>query len=363
MNFQKPIPILSLLCGVLFAILTTACGEREFKIKGEIANAENETVSIEKSDFNGNWQTLDSTRLSSKGSFSMSLPSPAAPEIYRLRINDNYIYFPVDSTETIAVDGSMPALAVNYSLSGSEQAARMSEFDHELTTAISGKADLTDFKRKVFNKYIRDGKGSLLSYYVLTKTINNQPLYDPEDDNDIKYYTAVATAFKEFRPDDPRVKILEQTAISALRKRNSRIGKQRILTAEKETSHIEINLPGIDGANKKLSSLLSNGKRTLVVFSLMNHPDAPIINKKLFQLFNNGAINIYQVSLDADQFAWRESATNLPWINVFDPEGDTSTIAGTYNVRRLPAFFLYDASGNLIDRADDLATLDLMMKK
>ncbi len=48
--------------------------------------------------------------------------------------------------------------------------------------------------------YIRDGQGSIVSYYVLTKTHGGKALFDPEDPSDTKYYAAVATQFQEFRP-------------------------------------------------------------------------------------------------------------------------------------------------------------------
>ena len=364
MNLRKNISFHSLpVLGILAIFLLQACGERTFKVKGEISGISEESVTIEKSDFRGNWQPVDSTRLSPKGSFSISLPSPAAPEVYRLRIGSEFIYFPIDSTETVTVEGSMPGLAANYSLEGSEQARMMAAFDHELNKAIASRIDLVTFKRQVYEKYIMNGKGSLLSYYVLTKTIDNAPLYDPTDPKDINYYAAVATAFKQFNPTDPRVRILEETAIRALRERNANQGKQRVLQADKELTHIEIALPGIDGKEKRLSSLLSNGRRTIVAFSLMNHPDAPLINKILARHYAGGAVNIYQISLDSDQYDWREAASNLPWTNVFDPEGDRSSTALKYNVSKLPAFFLYNSKGELVDRADDLESLDKMMSK
>ena len=69
------------------------------------------------------------------------------------------------------------------------------------------------------------------------------------------------------------------------------------------------------------------------------------------------------MSIGDDRYAWRDAAANLPWTNVFDTEGERSSTALKYNVSRLPAFFLYNAAGELIDRADDLDALDRMMKK
>lgn len=65
------------------------------------------------------WYTVDSVALEGSGSFSISMPAPVAPEIYRLRIGDDAIYFPVDSTETVTVDASAPKFATEYTLGGS----------------------------------------------------------------------------------------------------------------------------------------------------------------------------------------------------------------------------------------------------
>ena len=348
-------------CALLAFIVAGGCGERGFKVKGEIEGAPDSSVVVEKSDFRGRWQPIDSTRTSPGGKFSISLPSPAAPEVYRLGIGGEYVYFPVDSTETINVRGRKPGLATNYTLEGSEQAGKMAEFDHALSAAAAKGGDMSDFKRQVYDKYIRDSRGSLLSFYVLTKTVGDRPLFDPADHTDIKYYTAVATAFKEFKPADPRTQYLEQTAIRALRERNSAQGKKQVLQADKELTAIDITLPDRNGKSRSLSELLGNGRRTLVVFSVLTHPDAPLINKAVARCHAAG-MNVYQVSLDNDQYGWREAAENLPWVNVLDPEADRSSNALKYNVSKIPVFFLYNERGELIDRADDLDALAKMVR-
>lgn len=347
------------LLSLLLIVTLACCGEPEFNIKGEIQGADDVKVEIEKSDFRGRWQPLDSTRTSPSGKFSVKLAAPAAPEIYRLHIGDTYVYLPADSTGTVTVRGDIKTLAREYYLDGSEQAVKMAEFDRSLNAAIAANADLTAFKRNVYEKYIRNSRGSILSYYVLTKTIGDRPLFDPADSSDLRYYAAVATAFKEFNPSDPRASYLEQTAIQALRDRNSRQGKRTTMEA-RELKLIEIALPDAKGVTRKLSDVAGKGKKTLLVFSVLTHPDSPLVNKILHDLRQSKGIDIYQVSLDADRFAWRQAAANLPWTNVFDPQGERSKAALDYNVSALPAFFIYDAQGNLIDRA---TTLDELQKK
>ncbi len=350
----------TLMAVLMMCLAAVSCSDHEFKVKGKIDGAREQAVIMEKSDFQGRWIVVDSTHISPSGTFSFKAPSPGAPEVYRLSIDGDYIYFPVDSVETVSVKGSVPGLASNYTLAGTEQAEKMAEFDHLLSRAIATKGDLQSLKRTVFEKYIRDSRGSILSYYVLTKTIDGQPLFDPADREDIKYYAAVATAFKQFKPSDPRARYLEETALRALRDRNAAMGRNNVVEAQ-ELKAIEITLPDTEGRQRKLTESLGRGKPLILVFSLMTDQNSPVINNELRSIQTRG-YDIWQISLDADQYGWREAARNLPWINVLDPAGDRSPAALSYNVSRIPAFFLYDASGELTGRADDIEALRKLAK-
>ena len=65
----------------------------------------------------------------------------------------------------------------------------------------------------------------------------------------------------------------------------------------------------------------------------------------------------YHISFDADHYVWRDAARNLPWITVIDPGGMSSDALVKYNVGTIPAFFIYDAGGELVDRASDFREL------
>lgn len=341
------------------SLLLAACSEPSFKIKGEISGADNQSVLLEKSDFLGRWIVVDSTRTSSDGSFSISRPAPAAPEIFRLDLDNRYIYIPVDSIETLTVTSSLDKFGTEFSVTGSEKAEALTRFEkevHALPADISPDS-LDSFKRNVFTKYMRDSQGSIVTYYILTKVKDNKPLFDP--DTDYKYFAAVATGFKAMRPDDPHTALLETTSVNAIKKRNAGKGTQLQIDAE-ELTMLEIELPDENGQNRKLSELVGNGKPTVVMFTLLTHPDSPAANIELSKIYNRygGNINFYQVSLDPDQYAWRDAARNLPWITVFDADGEYSKAARMYNVSNIPAFFIYDRKGDLSERAlniDDLS--------
>lgn len=351
----------NLLGAVAAGMLVTSCGEAEFKIKGEIYGADDTSVVLEKSDFHGRWIAIDSTRTSSNGSFTIKRPAPAAPEVFRLSIGDKFLYVPIDSTETVTVTSSLDKFGTEFSLTGSQKAETLEKFEKDvmdLPANISADS-LNAFKKQVYAKYLMNAQGSVVSYYILTKYVGNKPLYDPQNDDDVKYFAAVATGFKQLRPDDPRTALLEQTSKDALKRKGAASGIRYEIQAE-EMTVIDIELPDENGKNQRLSDVVKNGKPTVVIFSVLTHPDSPALNIELSKFYNSRNVNFYQVSLDPDQYAWREAAKNLPWITVFDPDGEYSKAAARYNVGTLPTYFIYSAAGELSDRAN---TIDELRKK
>lgn len=348
----------SMLAAVASCLIFAACGEPHFKIKGEIYGADNQPIVLEKSDFHGRWIAIDSTRTSSNGSFSISRPAPAAPEIFRLELGGKYIYLPVDSIETVSVTSSLDKFGTDYTLAGSPKAEAMERFDKEVMAlpADVSADSLDSFKRSVYSKYMRDGQGSVVSYYILTKTIGDKALFNP--DTDYRYFAAVATGFKELRPNDPRTALLEKTSLEAIKRKTAGNGPKLQIEAQ-EIKVIDIDLPDEDGKNRKLSDYVGKGKAVVVMFTLLTHPDSPAVNAELSKLYSSlgSGVEIYQVSLDPDQYSWRDAARNLPWITVFDAAGEYSKAAVSYNVAGFPTFFVYNRQGDLVARASNVAEL------
>lgn len=348
-------------CLVLTLILLLAnCSDKKFKVKGEIYGADNQTIVLEKSDFYGNWVMLDSTKIGENGNFSFSFPSPASPDIYRLSLQGRMIYIPIDSTETINVTSSLDDFGRDFQLSGSANAELLTQFEKELLDFdISSTEGMNEFKKNVFTNYMKDNPGQITSYYILTKTIGGKPLYDPKNFDDVKYFGAVATGYKDKRPNDPHTALLEKTSLDAIKRKNQSAGNFKRIEAE-EISLIDLDLIDEKGQNVSLSSLTGKGKPVVVIFSLLNHEDSPAFNLELAKLYDKvkDKVTFYNVALDDDTYAWRESAKNLPWITVYAPGGVTSQAAILYNVRFVPSFFIYDANGDLTKRPQSLQELE-----
>jgi len=332
--------------------LATACGEKGFKIEGCVADSDNEKVLLEKADFSGFWTIVDSVRTDSKGNFKFSQPQQSGPEIYRLSLDDKYIYLPVDSTETLNVTTSKSGFGHDFEVSGTEQAVRMAKFEKDLNafSQYFDNADsLASFKRRIYSEYLQDARGSIISYYILTKVIGNKPLYDPST-QDYKYIQAVANSFNEFKPNDAHTPFLLNLAKAARVHHNDLNGVKTVIEAE-EIKVIDIELNDENGKTRKLSELVGKGKPVVVAFTLMRDGITPDINRQLAELYNAGRVDIYNVSPDRDQYGWKTAAANLPWVTVLDPSAGQDKVFLRYNVGALPTFFLYNAAGELIARA------------
>lgn len=342
----------------------SSCSEPKFGVSGEVTGGEGKTLVLEKSDFEGRWVAVDSTRIGGNGKFSIKSDAPASPEIYRLSLGDSFIYLPIDSVENLSVTTTSAEFGRKFSLTGTQQAELLAAFEKELMgIGTPDSTAMASFKRNVYTRYIKDGRGSILSYYVLTKFYDGKPLFDPADPADLKYYSAVATQFANYRPGDPHGKMVEGVALEGMRRQNSARGNKRVVEAE-ELRVIDVELPDVTGKNVRLSDLTGKGRPVVVVFSMMNTPDSPAFNRELARIYDahRGSLEIYQISFDTGRYEWREAASNLPWTNVIDPDGTASTALLDYNVGSLPAVFLYNASGDLVDRPESLSALEAKLR-
>lgn len=337
------------------------CGEEGFKIKGELTGSDNDKVLLEKADYSGYWAIVDSTRTDGKGKFEFKQPRQSGPEIFRLSLDDQYIYLPIDSTETLTVSGSKSDFGHDFTVKGSEQAKRMAQFEKDLiafTPYFDNTDSLDNFKRRVFSEYLQDARGSIMSYYILTKMVGDKVLFDPST-KDFRYIAAVANSFINFRPDDAHTPILVQLTKNSQAYHNEQQGIRTVINAT-EVTMLEIELNDENGKPRKLSEHLKKGKPVIVAFTLMRDGVTPEINRQLADIYNAGLADIYNVSPDRDQYGWKESASNLPWTTVLDPSAGQHRVFRDYNVGEIPTFFIYDVNGNLSARC---ATVQELRKK
>lgn len=151
-----------ILIAALAGVILVGCGrEAKFKVEGNVAGGAGKSLVLSKADFAGRWIDVDSVRIADDGSFSIASISPASPEIYRLSLDGNYIYLPVDSVETLVLATAAADYGRKFTLSGSPNATKIADFDMLVQNLnMADSAAIDKFKKEVYTRYIQNSQGS-----------------------------------------------------------------------------------------------------------------------------------------------------------------------------------------------------------
>lgn len=372
----------------LTALALSSCNsDPKFNVKGEVSGADGKMLYLESSGLEG-IVPLDSVKLKGEGTFSFKQLRPVSPEFYRLRVEDKVINFSVDSTETISVKAPFDNFATAYTVEGSENSAKIKELTLK-QIRLQNKVDalvkaaqnnqlgndtfedslsvlLKNYKDDVKVNYIFSAPNKAAAYFALFQKLNSYMIFDPlNSKEDIKCFAAVATSLNNFYPHADRSKNLYNIVIKGMK--NTRKPQQKTveIPADKvvETGVIDIALRDLKGNVRKLTDL--KGKVVLIDFTVYQSAVAAPHNLMLRDLYNKYAsqgLEIYQVSLDADEHFWKTSADNLPWVCVRDENGVYSTNAALYGVTQIPAYFLVNRNNELKARGEDIKDLEASIK-
>ncbi|MDR2533176.1 MAG: AhpC/TSA family protein [Tannerellaceae bacterium] len=383
---KRTLQFLAAACGLLLIAHLGGCKPSSFHVEGTISGAGGQTLYLENVGIS-TVNIIDSVKLSATGKFAFNQPRPQFPEFYRLRLNNQWIHFAVDSTETLTFTGDAATFATSYSAEGSEnnkafkeitlaqldaeQAVAKLRKEHESnlipdTSYASQLKQISDAYKKIALRYIYSAPMSTVAYFALFQKVDGLLFFDLYDKNDSKAFGAVATSFDHFYPKSIRSMHLHNLALQSIKV----IRQQRALSEEsnlniEEINYLDISLPNIKGATTALSSV-AEGKTILVNFTAYQTEWSPSLNMELSEVYfkyKERGFDIYQVSLDADNHFWMNVSSRLPWTCVRDPESVHSQIAALYNVRQLPALFLLDKKGTMVKRIEELAALDADIRK
>ena len=370
------------------ALLGACSAGPQFKIEGKVSGADGKMLYLEASALEG-ILPLDSVELKGDGSFAFKGERPASPEFYRLRVDDKVINLSVDSTETLDVTASYPNFATDYVVQGSpnsekikeltlKQAALQTRVD-ELSAAMNARSigvdDFQDslavllktFKDDVKINYIFAAPNTAAAYFALFQKLNNYLIFDPlNSKEDIRCFAAVATSLNQFYPHADRSKNLYNIVIKGMK--NTRATQQPAADAPQvtvqETGIIDINLRDMDGNAHKLTDL--KGKVVILDFTIYQSAVSASHNymlRDLYDKYASAGLEIYQVSMDADEHYWKTTADNLPWICVRDANGIYSSYASAYNVQNIPTLYLINRNNELNLRGEAIKDLEAEVKK
>jgi mRNA-degrading endonuclease HigB of HigAB toxin-antitoxin module len=222
--------------------------------------------------------------------------------------------------------------------------------------------ELKAWKAELANAILAN-PSSIVSYYIINKYIGETPLYNPLDKEDLKMISAVANAYNTFKPTDPRTAYLVNVAISNRRRVAPVQGDTMVAT---EIPLLDLTLQDENGKMRQLSEVASQGKVVVLNFTVYADELSPAFNAVLldeYKKYNKKGLEIYQIAYDYDEFQWRQAAMNLPWVTVLDSDGVNSKNLMMYNVGSLPAIFILNRKGEIVERVFEIESLSKVIAK
>lgn len=374
---------------LLAALLTiSSCNNKKFQISGTITDAQDSILYLENVGLDGP-EVVDSVKLDAQGAFSFEEKATDAPEFYRLRIRYNIVNVSIDSTETVNVKASYPTMAYQYDIQGSENCSKIKELtllqmglQNQVNAIIKDPnlgvdavqdsvAKVIDaYKENVKHNYIYKEPNKAYAYFALFQTVvlgnSYNLIFNPQNNNeDIKAFGAVATSWDTFYPGALRGENLHNIAIEG--RKNMNIMRNKKAQAEQLIENSKIDTSGIlDIAlynNKGSISRLSDLKGKVVMLDFMafgsdQSNKRTLMLRELYNKYNAQGFEIYQVSFDSEEHFWKTQTAALPWVSVYEPEGQASELITKFNLGGLPTFFLVGRDNTIALRDEQIKDLD-----
>lgn len=369
----------------IVATALASCGGK-FTVTGQIAGAADSVLYFENVGLDGVVE-VGTTTLDADGQFSFSGDAPEAPEFYRLRIHDQIINVAIDSTETVTVKAAYPNMATQYEVAeaGDNQVIRdlalkqiafqqrAIALERDGSISPEQRRDsimrmLASYKSDVKSNYIFKAPYKSYSYFALFQTLGPWLIFDPKNNaDDVKVFAAVATSWDTFYPGAVRGENLHNIAIEGMK--NIRIiearNQPRVVEESKvvQTGVIDIALSDNHGKTRRLTDL--KGQVVLLDFHIFAMDESPariLMMRELYNKYHSRGLEIYQVSLDADEHFWKQQTAALPWVSVRDADGIRSSRLMIYNVQAVPDYFIIDRGNNLVKRAAQMSDLESEIK-
>lgn len=346
------------------SLMAASCGGgNEFRVGGVVEGGSDTVKMVVELSSNGRWLIADSVATTGNGEFSVNIPAPANPEVYRLRYGRNAIYFPIDSLDQITINTGVKNFATEFTVSGSHDAVSMMNIDKRAIEIGAMKGEprtkaVAAWKKELVDTILANPSG-IISYYIINKYIGNEPLFNPLVKEDLRIIGAVANGYYTFRPNDPRTAYLVNVLRNGRIYHNPDAAVSDTLQLD-ETSLLDITLQDNDGVEQSLAALAREKKVILLSFTVYTAEFSPSYNAILADVYSknkNRGLEIFQLSFDGDEFQWRQSAVNLPWITVYDPAGVQSANLAKYNVTQLPLTYVIDRNGEIVERVSDPSQL------
>jgi len=371
-------------------LITTGCTHKNsFTLKGTLRTTENKMIYISRVHVN-DIVKVDSAKINSKGLFRLNIEAKE-PDFYQVGLSSgNFVTLLASPGEKIILDFQDGNLPVNYTVKGSEGSEKVRIIDIKLLETKSRldslrilysraekEADSETKRKKLEDEYIRllqeqrkfniefilKNMHSLAAIKALYQQIDDAT-YVLYESRDLQYMKIVSDTLNKYYPGSKHTKALLANFSKEMNRFHSRQLEQ--LSSSLPETKLDPDLKDINGKNIKLSSL--KGKYVLLTFWSVESRESIAENLQLKEFYRNYSkkgFEIYQINLDENEEAWKNAVRfdELPWISTREDDPANPINARLYNVKSLPANYLYDPEGNIIAANIHGRTLQLKLNQ
>jgi len=345
-----------------------------FTINGVISKTENKTVYLNRVNVN-TLVLIDSSKIRYNGRFSFRVTA-TEPDFYQLGYSDkDFITILAEPGEKIELVFTGDNLSRDYAVEGSEGSEMVRMLDTRLARTKSKLDSLTKAYKVASGEPGFDEKGPLIEneYNEVLKEIrkkniefiitniksmasikalyqrideNAYVLYDPRD---LQYMKIVSDSLGHYYPNSKNVKALAEDVKREMNQMYSR--QLQNLAINSPEIKLDPDLNDINGNRIALSSL--RGKVVLLTFWSVESKECIGENlqlKDIYKAYKSKGFEIYQISIDEDEEKWKAEVRfdELPWINTREDDPSNPRNAMLYNVKAVPANYLYDRDGTIV---------------
>ena len=333
-----------------------SCG-RTAKVSGVIEGASGRDVIVNLLNVN-KMQAVDTVKTASDGSFSVKVDvKKGQPEFIYLYVGDKRVA-PVLVAAGDKIEVSADTLG-HFDVKGSEESELYAEVEKSYADFI-GRMDKLYEQDDVkalsaeYVAYYRDRLKFVLAHShsmavvpVLFQTFGaGVPVFSQH--TDAIHFNNVSDSLESVYPDSKYLKALRNEASSRTRMLDLNIK----MSSATSVGYPDIELLDINAEKKKLSEV--EGKLVLLYFWSPQVDAQKVFNLDvmlpIYQKYHSRGLEIYQVALEVDKAFWATVVKNqkLPWTNVCDVKGASSSSVILYNIQSTPSIFLIK-DGSLVD--------------